>query len=260
MVFKKGHPKYTNKGDFKKGHATWNKGLCIFVAKICLSCGKSFELHKDQVERGKGKYCSKECFNKSMVGRVAWNKVKKLAKVCPQCSKSFEVRPCENYRKFCSKMCVDNSRKGVKRPPFTEEWKQKIGEANKLVPHPRGENHPHWKGGITPLIYALRSLDEYNQWRMDCLKRDWFRCQDCGSKENLIVHHIQEFKEILATFLKEYDQFNPIEDRETLIRLAIKYEPFWNVNNGKTLCEKCHNSIREKIWDKEDGSNFYLDD
>lgn len=27
MPFTKGHPAYTHKGDFKKGHKTWNKGL-----------------------------------------------------------------------------------------------------------------------------------------------------------------------------------------------------------------------------------------
>jgi len=37
---------------------------------------------------------------------------------------------------------------------------------------------------------------------------------------------------------------NPIEDKETLVRLAISYEPFWNIDNGKTLCKICHNKTK----------------
>jgi len=26
--------------------------------------------------------------------------------------------------------------------------------------------------------------------------------------------------------------------------VATKYEPFWDIENGKTLCAKCHKSLR----------------
>lgn len=110
-----------------------------------------------------------------------------------------------------------------------------------------GSNHWNWKGGITPLYNLLRGLDEYKEWRMNCLKRDWFKCQDCRSKIKLVAHHLKSLKELITEFLKEYNQFSPIEDRETLIRLAITYQPFWDIDNGKTLCDKCHKSLRSKI-------------
>lgn len=53
--------------------------------------------------------------------------------------------------------------------------------------------------------------------------------------------------EFLRYFSIVFSLFSPIEDKETLARLAITYEPFWNINNGETLCEDCHNKTRSFI-------------
>jgi len=45
-----------------------------------------------------------------------------------------------------------------------------------------------------------------------------------------------------------------IEDRETLFRLAEKYEPFSDINNGKTLCKECH--LGNKAHGKFNGREF----
>jgi len=113
-----------------------------------------------------------------------------------------------------------------------------------------GEKNCNWKGGISPLVVVFRKLEEYKQWRMSCLKRDWFKCMDCGSKDKLEVHHLKAFTKLVEEFLEKYNQFSPIEDRETLIRLSINYEPFWDIENGKTLCAKCHKSL-SRIRNKE---------
>ena len=243
MPFKVGHEHYTTKGDFKKGHIPWNKDISAWLEKECSYCGKSFKIRKCHITRSRGKYCSKECRAESTKGRIAWNRKEKIIKVCKQCSKEFEIRPCENYRKFCSKKCVDSSRVGKKRTPFTDEHKRKIGTANKGNGR-WGEESNHWKGGISPLVAIFRTLEEYNEWRIICLERDWFKCQDCNSKIKLEVHHIKSFTILVREFLEIYNQFSHIEDREILTRLAIKYEPFWDIENGKTLCAKCHKSLR----------------
>lgn len=54
----------------------------------------------------------------------------------------------------------------------------------------------------------------YRKWREAVIKRDGGRCMICGSEENLAVHHIKAFA--------EYPE----------LRLDI--------NNGITLCKKCH--------------------
>jgi 5-methylcytosine-specific restriction endonuclease McrA len=110
-----------------------------------------------------------------------------------------------------------------------------------------GRKSHFWKGGIALLAELIRDLTQYNIWRNKVYERDEYRCQECyqlGGELN--AHHIKEFSIILQEFLQTYSQFSPIEDKETLVRLAITYEPFWNITNGKTLCIKCHKKIYKK--------------
>ena len=111
--------------------------------------------------------------------------------------------------------------------------KSKIGSKNIL-----------WKGGITPLHKMLRESLEFKFWREAIFKRDNYTCQECYTKGNILhPHHKRKFSLIFQEFLQQYSQFSPIEDKETLVRLAITYEPFWDIDNGQTLCEKCHKGI-----------------
>ena len=104
-----------------------------------------------------------------------------------------------------------------------------------------GENCHFWKGGITSLHTKIRNLQENVVWKKEVLKRVNYICQGCGVRGGkLEAHHIKEFSKIFAEFLQEYNQFSPIDDKETLLRLAINYKPFWDINNGKALCFKCH--------------------
>ena len=101
--------------------------------------------------------------------------------------------------------------------------------------------------GRTPLTILIRHLLEYNQWRNKVFERNNYTCQKCGRiGGNLEAHHKKSFAILLDKFLYEYNQFSPIEDKETLVRLAIRWSPFWEVNNGKTLCKDCHNLIRKQ--------------
>lgn len=126
-----------------------------------------------------------------------------------------------------------------------------------------GENHPRfgkryfgsecarYKDGRTPVSKAIRRLKESEYWKTTVFERDNFTCQECGViGGNLEAHHNKPFAVILSEFLKEYDQFSPIEDKETLIRLAINYKPFWDLENGTTLCKGCHNDLRKVTLDE----------
>jgi hypothetical protein len=110
---------------------------------------------------------------------------------------------------------------------------------------PCGKNHWNWQGGKSTLNWAIRNLHEYKVWRKQVFYRDSFTCQMCGEHgERLEAHHKIEFILLLKYFLGENDQFSPIEDKEVLVRLAIKYKPFWNIENGLTLCKKCHKNTK----------------
>lgn len=119
----------------------------------------------------------------------------------------------------------------------------------KKYPQYSGVNSSQWKGGITSLHDAIRLSIENKEWKIKVFQRDGHTCQDCGSSKSntLEAHHLKRFSLILGEFLQTYSQFSPIEDRETLIRLAFTYKPFWNIDNGKTLCIDCHNLTRGRL-------------
>ncbi len=105
----------------------------------------------------------------------------------------------------------------------------------------RGSKHYLWQGGQS-LYNSIRKLKEYKEWRKLIYKQDRYTCNACGQSisNELNVHHIISFNSILNDFLSQYNQFSPIEDVETLTRLATSYKPFWDINNGVTLCKRCH--------------------
>ena len=156
-----------------------------------------------------------------------------LSKLCPICKKKIHLKPSHyNRRKYCSIKCKSISMVG--KEPWNTGMK---GFREK-------ENSHLWKGGITPINQSIRSSLEYKNWRNKIFLRDDYTCQYCFNRGYKIhAHHKNQFSKLLNEFLKEYSQFSPIEDKETLIRLAITYKPFWDIENGITLCKKCHAKV-----------------
>ena len=83
-----------------------------------------------------------------------------------------------------------------------------------------GEKHHSWKGGIENPKQKQRETPEYRKWLRLIFKRDNYTCQCCGARNgngytvNLRGHHLLPF----ATY----------EDKR------------FDVDNGITLCDKCH--------------------
>ena len=175
---------------------------------------------------------------------------------------------------------ISNANRGRKFPPFTDEHKRKLSESHKgilvgdknpskrldvrkkiseaMMGHTgyglgkklseevkqkmrknccRGENHYNWKGGRTFLHKQIRDCYKYRQWRSDVFTRDNFVCQECGMKSSWIeVHH----KKGMVKIIEEY-KIKTLED-------ALNCEELWNINNGRTLCSRCHNKTKEKNY------------
>jgi hypothetical protein len=139
----------------------------------------------------------------------------------------------------------DNRRTGCRQ---SETMKRKVSEANKRywADHPvelaargelvRGENNWQWKGGASKLNTAIRQLNENRKW-MDAVKeRDGVRCIRCGSDEQIESHHIIE----LGTLIETYQVTTRDQARDI--------PAFWDLNNGETLCQRCHYAEHGRIY------------
>ena len=110
--------------------------------------------------------------------------------------------------------------------PRSEEFKRNLSILNKL----RREESHLWKGGITPLTKQIRRCFKYRQWRSDIFTRDDFTCQVCGLRG--VYLEADHYPKLFSTIFEEY-KIKSLED-------ALNCEEFWNLNNGRTVCQK-HN-------------------
>ena len=115
----------------------------------------------------------------------------------------------------------------MKSHKFSKEHRKKLSLAHKgILPiniwkkgEYSGSKHWNWKGGITPIHIKLRNSEEYKLWRKAVFERDNYTCIWCGIKGGkLHADHIKPF----ALYPE--------------LRLAI--------DNGRTLCIKCHKTTK----------------
>lgn len=105
-----------------------------------------------------------------------------------------------------------------------------VGSKNPMFNSKRfGELNPNWKGGITNDKEVAMRSEEYKKWRNDVFKRDNYTCQCCGKMtHNIEAHHLDNFVQYID---KRYD-----------------------VDNGITLCKKCHNPNQKGSYHNEMGT------
>uniref|UniRef100_A0A6M3IUD7 Putative HNH endonuclease n=1 Tax=viral metagenome TaxID=1070528 RepID=A0A6M3IUD7_9ZZZZ len=209
----------------------------------CLECNKiilnehGFSIIKFCSKKCRGKYWSKnfrtELVSNALKHLVGWNRG---LKVSGMSGKHQSERQKEVMRKF-------NKENNPSKLPEVKE-KMRLAKIGRTRPDLQGINHPNWKG-TSPLIKLIKGTLEYKQWRKNIFVRDNYTCQECFKRGfELHPHHLKSFSKLLKEFISLYPQFSPFEDTNILVRLAERYEPFWDITNGKALCSDCHKKTK----------------
>jgi transposase len=107
----------------------------------------------------------------------------------------------------------------------------------------RQRKYGHQVGGYTGkrdnLSYRIRNCQKYIDWRAAVWKRDYFTCRDCDQVgKDLEAHHLKPFYQIFNDFAELLEGCDNTPD--IITERAQHYLPFWDTNNGLTLCKECH--------------------
>jgi hypothetical protein len=134
-----------------------------YVHRVCKKCGKNFRVHKAQIARQQGIYCSIACARSGSPTR----KRNRATCTCKVCGVSFEkhvsqIRKNRGTEHFCSSRC----------------WYK----------HNQGNRHVMWTGGQDERMNPTAV-----KWRKAVLRRDKRHCRICHATRKLEAHHILPF-------------------------------------------------------------------
>ena len=201
------------------GKATWNKGL----VGICKSNEGSFKKGFIPWNKGTGKLKEEKVYlTKEQRGEIC--KQNALCRKTSNKGMKYNISV-ESHKSMSEAKKGKPSWNKGKTGYLTEDQRARMTASQKLKKVPievrikianslRGENASNWKGGISPKYHIIRHCMEYRLWRKSVFERDNWTCIWCGSKKELQADHIKRFAEFPE------------------LRFAI--------DNGRTLCRKCH--------------------
>lgn len=191
------------------------------ITKQCKYCGEDFEVYACYVRRDGHPFCGIDC---AIKGKRHWNKGltketdRKLEIISQKISENTQGRIPWN------KGLTKDTHKTLKRLSIMHT----------------GRKNPCWRGGLTPLTRIIRNSVIYKVWQKAVFIRDKWQCQCCGNiGGKLHAHHIKPFTQILQ------------ENEIVSLGQAIRTEVLWEIDNGITLCKKCHNVRHSKMKEAE---------
>jgi len=173
--------------------------------------------------------------------------------ICPICKKEFYLKPYlakQSVVHCCSRKCQHIHQ--IKRvllncqycgkeysvPPSQIKWRGSSFCSRKCQglwksKYEIGSKSSGWKGGKSNIYKRLRSSKKFKEWRKKVFERDNYICQICGARSKvghpvfLHPHHLKSF--------------------------TLYPKLRFDVNNGQTVCVKCHFKIHyPKRYEKQE--------
>lgn len=119
----------------------------------------------------------------------------------------------------------------------------KIMSENRLsgaIPSLTGSSHPQWKGGTSSIGALCNSSTRlYKLWKFPALQRAEFKCERCGSSDNLHVHHSKiRMAEIIHSCSPGVTELS-WEVQTAWVERVID----WHIEKSpaaEVLCQRCH--------------------
>lgn len=114
-------------------------------------------------------------------------------------------------------ICTNHKEYGIQYKSYDSLKRSKHCCEIGAIENNSGENACNWKGGISSERDKIMNTKIYKEWRESIYQKDNYTCQCCGDNNggNLNAHHINNFSECPD----------------------LRFD----INNGITLCDKCHN-------------------
>jgi hypothetical protein len=187
----------------------------------CDECGETFERTQYEIDAYENHFCDNSCKNE-------WLKTYSQGENNPNYNGGPVTIECEwcgeetekerrnierDDKHFCNQSCNATYYSRVEGEGFGER-----------------EDNPEWKGGATenPRYYG----PNWSEQREKALERDSRECTECGTSEQLMVHHITGRSDLDTT------------------------EPGWwkeanQLDNLKTMCRSCHKELHHEQGDYE---------
>lgn len=198
-----------NKG-YTRCWECYNKSKRIEVK--CAYCNNLIMHIASRLKYQKNFFCNEECRNE-------WKKEnrKKNVYICPVCNKEF--------KRYKSQVQIDQPCCSLRCSSYLNSKK--------------GNASIFYIDGRTPLRVQIKNSFKYHEWRTAIFDRDHYRCVDCNSNKNIHAHHVITFSQLLDRFM--------IRTKKNRHQKALKDKSLWNIDNGITLCEKCHTARHPNV-------------
>jgi len=194
------------------------------IIRICLVCGKEFEVYPSQLKKAEVKFCSRKCYEISMIGKKA--------------RLSFKGK--RHSEKTIQKMKI--AQLGKKHPnwkggfPYCRVCKKQLSDrkAKICLECMKGLNNPNWKGGISETLenyWGIRRLRKKNA-EGSHTKEEW---QELKKKYNYMCLCCKRFEPEITL------------SKDHIIPLSLGGKD--SIENIQPLCRSCNSIKYTKIID-----------